>query len=259
MLTTEQALERLKKEGITENIQMVRRWIRNGELPANAPAKRKDGYLISESDLAAFIERKRKKPKRTAAEYEAEINQLRAELERVQAENDRLREELGRSEERNSVLTRDLFNALDKQEKDQQVNWKRKYDQLLKQGQEKSHKLHQAQQEIEILRMKLANPEAYSPQELPTQNKPQPRPTSGEPGEFTERFIFQKQKYEVKVYVRNGKYEIELYNGWGSQQKELAINKTSPLFMRFLAIVREKHGISVEMSLASWQQLVPVD
>ncbi len=259
MLTTEQALERLKKEGITGNIQMVRRWIRNGELPANAPSKRKDGYSISETDLVAFIERKRKKPKRTAAEYEAEIDQLKAELERIQAENDRLREELGRSEERNSVLTRDLFNALDKQEKDQQVNWKRKYDQLLKQGQEKSHMLHQAQQEIEILRMKLANPEVYSPHKIPAQEESQTKPIAEQPGGFTERFIFQKQKYEVKVYVRNGKYEIELYNGWGVRKEELTINKTSPLFMRFLAIVREKHGIGVEMALSSWQQLVPVD
>lgn len=158
MLTTEQVLKRLSEEGITENIQMVRRWIRQGDLPAKAPAKRKDGYLVAESDLAAFIEKKRKKPKRDSAEYEAEIQRLSAELERVLAENANLREELRRSEEREAVLTADLHDTLDKfetQKKEQTVDWKRKYDQAIKRNQEKTQRLNQALQEIDILKMKL--------------------------------------------------------------------------------------------------------
>ncbi|MED1791040.1 helix-turn-helix domain-containing protein, partial [Brevibacillus laterosporus] len=150
MLTTEQVLKRLSEEGITENIQMVRRWIRQGDLPATAPVKRKDGYLVSEADLNVFIESKRKNPKRTADEYEAEIQQLRGALEQSQAENVRLRNELERSEERYNVLSSDLHDALDKladNKKDGMANWKRKYDEAIKRGREKTNMLIAAEQE----------------------------------------------------------------------------------------------------------------
>lgn len=250
MLTTEQVLKRLSEEGITENIQMVRRWIRQGDLPAKAPAKRKDGYLVAESDLAAFIEKKRKKPKRDSVEYEAEIQKLKEELERSHAENTQLREELERAEERNSVLTRDLFDALDKLENKQKegaVNWKKKYDQLLKSAREKAERLIAAEQEIHLLKMQL--------QDLREQKSV---PVPDEPA-FTERFQFEKKKYEVRVYVREGKYAVHFFEGWGRFQKDVKIDKSTPLFKRFLEIVREKRGVRVEMALASWQQLVPID
>lgn len=254
MLTTEQVLKRLSEEGITENIQMVRRWIRQGDLPAKAPAKRKDGYLVAESDLAAFIEKKRKKPKRTAAEYEAEIQQLKEDLERMMAENAQLREELERAEERNTVLTRDLFDALDKLESRQKegtVNWKRKYDEAIKHGREKTNRLIAAEQEIDILKMKLADPDKYGVLTKPTSAPMEPA--------FTERFQFQAKKYEARVYTHAGKYVIYLFEGWGRIQKEVQTDKASPLFKRFLEIVRSKHGVSVEMALASWEQLIPAN
>lgn len=163
MLTTDQALERLKADGITENIQMVRRWIRNGELVAKAPAKRKDGYLISEADLAAFIEKKRKKPKKTAEEYEAEIQELREELKRVQNENAALAskvEYLKEVERGLNVDRNQLIEQLEQMEKKRNeasgVNWKRKYDQLLKKSRETLDRAIRAEQEIEFLRKNLA-------------------------------------------------------------------------------------------------------
>lgn len=205
---------------------------------------------MDESDLAAFIETKRKKAKRTAEEYEAEIQQLRKELERLQTENAQLRAELERAEERNSVLTRDLFDALDKLENKQKegtVNWKKKYDQLLKSAREKANRLIAAEQEIHLLKMQLQDLREQKPVTVPDQPA------------FTERFQFQTKKYEVRVNVREGKYVVRFFEGWNRFQKEVKIDKTSPLFKRFLEIVREKHGVGVEMALASWQQLVPMD
>ncbi|WP_419877650.1 helix-turn-helix domain-containing protein [Brevibacillus centrosporus] len=253
MLTTEQVLEKLKVKGITENIQTVRRWIRNGELPAKVPVKRKDGYLISEADLVVFIEKKRKSPKRTAADYEAEIQQLRADLDRLQTENVYLREELQRANDREKFLSADLHNAIDKldeQKKTSSVDWKRKYDEALKRGREKTNMLITAEQEIDILKKKLADPEKYGVQT---------KSAAVEDGPillFTVRFQFQSKKYEAKVYTYRGKYSVYLYEVWGSYKKEVQIDKSTPLFKRFLKIVKEKHGVSIEMALASWQQLV---
>lgn len=253
MLTTDQVLMRLTEEGITENIQVVRRWIRNGELPATAPVKRKDGYLVSEVDLAAFIEQKRKKQKRTTDEYEVEIQQLREALKQSQEENIRLRNELDRSEERYAVLSGDLHDALDKlanNKKDGMVNWKRKYDEALKCGREKTNKLIAAEQEIDILKKKLADSEKYGVQTKSAAADDGPILT------LSERFQFQSKKYEAKVYTYRGKYSVYLYEVWGSYKKEVQIDKSTPLFKRFLKIVKEKHGMSIEMALASWQQLV---
>ncbi|QQE75241.1 helix-turn-helix domain-containing protein [Brevibacillus composti] len=185
MLTVLEVVERLKVEGITSSRQMVQRWVREGKIEAEKPQRRKDGYRVSEESLEKFIVSwKEKHTKRTAAECEAEIQRLKEELERSQTENARLREELERAEERNSVLTRDLFDALDKlegQKKEQAVNWKRKYDQLLKSAQERAGRLIAAEQEIHLLKKQL--------QDLREQK---PSPVPDEPA-FTERFQFDKK------------------------------------------------------------------
>ena len=45
----------LKKHGIVSNIEVVRRWLRQGKLEGIAPAKRRDGWRVSQSALDSFI------------------------------------------------------------------------------------------------------------------------------------------------------------------------------------------------------------
>lgn len=56
-MDVKEAFEILKAEGIINNIQSVRRWIREGKLKATTPANnyKKEGYDIKEKDLEAFI------------------------------------------------------------------------------------------------------------------------------------------------------------------------------------------------------------
>ncbi|MBO1097660.1 hypothetical protein FQS90_14175 [Enterococcus casseliflavus] len=53
-----QALEILEREGITNSVQMVRRWIRQGKIKAKLPSK-KNGYDIDPHSLEKFIEQKK--------------------------------------------------------------------------------------------------------------------------------------------------------------------------------------------------------
>lgn len=53
--TVSAALERLKQEGITESIQVLRRWLRSGKLKGTR-ASRKEGWKIEKSDLQLFID-----------------------------------------------------------------------------------------------------------------------------------------------------------------------------------------------------------
>jgi hypothetical protein len=46
----------LREYYITDSQKMVTRWIRQGKLNGVISANRKDGYLVSEEDLCAFIE-----------------------------------------------------------------------------------------------------------------------------------------------------------------------------------------------------------
>ena len=54
-MNVDQAFEILKENRLTENIQTVRRWIRNGEIKAHITNNRKAGYIINEDDLNYFI------------------------------------------------------------------------------------------------------------------------------------------------------------------------------------------------------------
>jgi len=55
MLTVGQAFKILKEEGLTTNINIVRRWIRAGKLKAEPYESRIEGYRIKEEDLQDFI------------------------------------------------------------------------------------------------------------------------------------------------------------------------------------------------------------
>ena len=58
MLTVSEVLTILEKEGLTSSRQVVLRWIRQGDLSA-VQETRKRGYQVTQSDLAAFIARKK--------------------------------------------------------------------------------------------------------------------------------------------------------------------------------------------------------
>ena len=58
MLNVSEVLTILEKEGLTSSRQVVLRWIRQGDLPA-VQETRKRGYQVTQSDLAAFIARKK--------------------------------------------------------------------------------------------------------------------------------------------------------------------------------------------------------
>lgn len=81
MLTVSEALERLKATGITDSIQVLRKWIRDGEITAIPPeqGRRKEGYRIEAEELERFISQR---------------NPLYPEVQRLRQENDQLKAEL---------------------------------------------------------------------------------------------------------------------------------------------------------------------
>ena len=58
MLNVSEVLTILEKGGLTSSMQVVLRWIRQGDLPA-VQKTRKEGYQIEQSDLADFIAKKK--------------------------------------------------------------------------------------------------------------------------------------------------------------------------------------------------------
>lgn len=60
LLTISEAFEILKEQGITDSIDMVRRWIRQGKLKAMPFNKnRREGYRIAKSELELFVQLRR--------------------------------------------------------------------------------------------------------------------------------------------------------------------------------------------------------
>jgi transposase len=103
-LDADAVLERLKEIGITDSIQTVRRWLREGQLKGEMPEgelrkgkKKSAGYRVDPKDLEEFIQKKREENwlypevKRLEQENEqlkAEINQLRQQLNQPQAKQE---------------------------------------------------------------------------------------------------------------------------------------------------------------------------
>ncbi|MEC1757396.1 DnaJ domain-containing protein [Schinkia azotoformans] len=77
-MDTQQAFEKLKQAGITDSIQTVRRWLRNGTIKASRTDNRKAGFLIDEQDLQRFIN------DRTGADKDEQIKKLKQHIEDIE-------------------------------------------------------------------------------------------------------------------------------------------------------------------------------
>lgn len=80
IFSTSEALKILRKHYITDEIQMVTRYIRSGNLKAEKDT-RKDGYRIREEDLYEFIEKEKPGMIEVIYTYEKYIEQLRVKSE----------------------------------------------------------------------------------------------------------------------------------------------------------------------------------
>ncbi|MGO4887085.1 helix-turn-helix domain-containing protein [Anaerobacillus sp. MEB173] len=81
-MNVEQALSKLKEAGVTDSIQTVRRWLREGKIKATRSEFRKAGYLIDHEDLQRFINQ------RTGKDKDNEIEELRKEIEMLKKQRD---------------------------------------------------------------------------------------------------------------------------------------------------------------------------
>jgi len=75
-LNVEEALKILKAFYITDSIQMLSRWIREGTIVASRTENRKDGWRITVANLYEFIEKKRPGWPRILALYKQDIDEL---------------------------------------------------------------------------------------------------------------------------------------------------------------------------------------
>jgi hypothetical protein len=81
-MTVEQALKRLKDAGVTDSIQTVRRWLREGKIKAHRTENRKAGFVVDVEDLNRFID------ERTGRDKDIEIEQLRNEINILKKQRD---------------------------------------------------------------------------------------------------------------------------------------------------------------------------
>jgi len=94
MLTVNEAFEVLKKERITNSVQMLRRWLRQGVLKGHRSENRKDGWRIAEKELAQFIAVRTPVPDKEVIALREQNKCLQAKLEMLQLENKELKEKL---------------------------------------------------------------------------------------------------------------------------------------------------------------------
>lgn len=99
MLTQAEALERLKKVGITDSIQVLRRWVRDGKIKAEKSLNKKEGYRIDLADLERFIEERNPLYK--------EVKQLRDEVYLLKSKIDELKKEVAKGGEVNEEKTKE--------------------------------------------------------------------------------------------------------------------------------------------------------
>lgn len=106
MYTVEEALKKLKQYGITDNAEVVRRWLRSGKLKGVKPEKKRDGWRIAKEDLDAFIAERvpavenALNATKVASEEKAicneQIEQLQEKIERLREENRQQAQEIAR-------------------------------------------------------------------------------------------------------------------------------------------------------------------
>lgn len=94
MLTVHEAFEKLRKVGVTDSIQMVRKWIRDGEIKAIPPEKgnRKEGYRIDPLEFERFIA-KRNPLYNENKQLKKEIEQLKKEIQQLKQLNSQKKDE----------------------------------------------------------------------------------------------------------------------------------------------------------------------
>jgi hypothetical protein len=76
----DEAFEILKVNKITTNKESVRRWLRQGVIKGIAPASRKEGWTITESELQEFIQQRLPKTYTTSVVNEEVKDQIRTEM-----------------------------------------------------------------------------------------------------------------------------------------------------------------------------------
>lgn len=107
MYTVEEALKKLKQYGITDNAEVVRRWLRSGKLKGVKPEKKRDGWRIAKEDLDAFIAERvpavenalnatNCKEGNTTKVVNEQIEQLQEKIERLREENRQQAQEIAR-------------------------------------------------------------------------------------------------------------------------------------------------------------------
>lgn len=87
-MNTEQAFDKLKEAGVTDSIQTVRRWLRDGVIKATRSENRKAGYIIDQEALKEFInERTGRDKDEQIKELEKEVNRLKAMIQKKERGN----------------------------------------------------------------------------------------------------------------------------------------------------------------------------
>lgn len=94
MLTVNEAFELLKKEKITDSVQMLRRWLRQGVLKGHPSENRKDGWRIAKKELEQFIATRTPAPAKELIALREQNKNLQAKLEILQLENKELKQQL---------------------------------------------------------------------------------------------------------------------------------------------------------------------
>lgn len=107
-MTVEQALEKLKAEGVTDSIQTVRRWLREGKIKAHRTDNRKAGYIVDTEDLNRFIN------ERTGRDKVAEINNLKSKLNNYIRQYNQLAEAYEQLDKDNTELLKQHHREKDK-------------------------------------------------------------------------------------------------------------------------------------------------
>ncbi len=103
-MTVDQALEKLKEAGVTDSIQTVRRWLREGKIKAHRSEYRKAGFLVDAEDLNRFIN------ERTGRDKVAEINTLKTKLNHYTTKYSQLQNDYERLDNEHTELLKKQLN-----------------------------------------------------------------------------------------------------------------------------------------------------
>lgn len=97
-MNVQEAFERLKEEGLTESIQMVRKLLREKRIKGSCSANRKEGYIVDPNDLERYIIERKGCSLRRTRELEEEVERLSLIVKGYQDRDNDRRSRLGRFE-----------------------------------------------------------------------------------------------------------------------------------------------------------------